>query len=145
MFVFCFECIDEERVRSTFKNMMLRDTPCGKGIWGNDLLRRGIHFKECGERIRGFYLENSEGELRGSPLRVSFNGRFIKKGDKCIFKVLIYPRLVELILILLSYISISIAAELIVFILSTVIFIVFIWGYIKSIRETVFFFQRWIR
>ena len=146
MLKFQFECSDEKRVRADFENIMFRDTPCGKGIWGNDLLRSGIHFKECGEKIKGFYIVGSESEgTRGSPLRVSFEGRFIQKGDKQIFEVLIYPRMIELLFILIAYISISIAAKLIGFVLSTVIFAVFMIGYFKGIKETEVFFRRWVR
>ena len=146
MLKFQFECSDEKRVRADFEHMMIRDTPCGKGIWGNDLLRSGIHFKECGDKIKGFYIVGSESEgTRGSPLRVSFAGRFIKKGDKRIFEVLIYPRMVELLLVLIAYISISIAAELIGFVVSTVIFAVFMIGYCKAIKETANFFRQWVR
>ena len=146
MLKFQFECSDEKRVRADFENMMLRDAPCGKGIWGNDLLRSGIHFKECGENIKGFYISESESEgTRGSPLRVSFVGRFIKKGDKRIFEILIYPRMVEFLFILIAYISISIATELIGFVVSTVIFAVFIIDYFKGIKETADFFRQWVR
>ena len=110
------------------------------------MLRSGIHFKECGEKIKGFYISESESEgTRGSPLRVSFVGRFIKKGDKQIFEVLIYPRMVEFLFILIAYISISIAAELIGFVVSTVIFAVFMIGYFKGIKETADFFRQWVR
>ena len=143
---FQFECSDEKRVRADFENMMLRDAPCGKGIWGNDLLRSGIHFKECGEKIKGFYISESEREgTRGSPLRVSFVGRFIKNGDKQIFEVLIYPKMVEFLFILIAYISISIATELIGFVVSTVIFAIFMIGYFKGIKETADFFRQWVR
>ena len=146
MLKFQFECSDEERIRTDFENMMFRDTPCGKGIWGNDLLRSGIHFSKCGEKIKGFYLTESENEgMRGSPLRVSFCGRFVKKGDKCIFEVFIYPRLVEFLFILFTYVSISVVAELIGFLFSTVILIIFMLAYIKAIKKTVAFFQRWVR
>ena len=146
MLKFQFECSDEERVRADFENMMLRDMTCGKGIWGNDLLRSGIHFKECGEKIKGFYMTESENEgTRGSPLRVSFEGRFIKKGDKQIFEVLIYPRVVELLVILVAYISISVVAEIIGFVLSTIVFVIFVLGYLKGIKETADFFRRLVR
>lgn len=146
MFKFQFECSDEDRVRADFKNMIFRDTPCGKDIFGNDLLRRGIHFKEYENRIKGFYINESENEgTRGSPLRVSFCGRFVKKADKTFFEVYIYPRLVEFLFILIAYVSISVAGELAGFILSTVIFIIFMVGYIKGIKETAEFFQRWVR
>ena len=146
MLKFQFECSDEKSVCADFENIMLRDTPRGKGIWGNDLLRSGIHFIECGEKIKGFYSTESENEgTRGSPLRVSFRGKFVKKGDKCIFEVFIYPRLVEFLLILFAYVSISIVAELTGFLFSTVILIIFMLGYIKAIKEAVAFFQRWVR
>ena len=146
MLKFQFECSDENRVRADFKNMILRDTPCGKSIFGNDLLRRGIHFTECETRIKGFYINESENEgTRGSPLRVSFRGRFVKKADKTFFEVYIYPRLFELLFILTAYISISAETEFIGFLLSTVIFIIFMVGYIKGIKATAEFFQRWIK
>ena len=72
-------------------------------------------------------------------------GRFIKKGDKQIFEVLIYPRMVELLFILIAYISISTAAELIGFVVSTVIFAVFMIGYFKGIKETEVFFRQCVR
>ncbi len=146
MLKFQFECSDDKCVRADFENMMLRDTPCGKGIWCNDLLRSGIHFKECGEKIKGFYITESENEgTRGASLRVSFEGRFIKKGDKQIFEVFIYPRMVEFLFVLVAYVSISAVAELIVFLLSTVVFVVFMLGYFKGIKETADFFRRWVR
>lgn len=145
MFKFQFECSDEDRVRADFNNMILRDTPCGKSIFGNDLLRRGIHFTECENSIKGFYIDESENKgTRGSPLRVSFRGRFVKKANKTFFEVYIYPRFFELIFILIAYVSISVAAELIGFLLATVIFIVFMAGYIKGIKETAEIFKRLI-
>ena len=145
MFKYQFECSDEDRIRADFENIMLQDAPCGKGIFGNYLLRRGIHFTECGNSINGFYIDESENEgTRGSPLRVSFRGRFVKKGDKTFFEVYIYPRLFELVFILIAYVSISVEAELIGFLLATVIFIVFMVGYIKGIKETAEFFKRLI-
>lgn len=145
MFKFQFECSDEDRVRADFYNMMLRDTPCGKGVFGNDLLRSGIHFTECENVIKGFYIDESENEgTRGSPLRVSFRGRFVKKANKTFFEVYIYPKFFELIFLLIAYVSISVAAELIGFLLATVIFIVFMAGYMKSIKATAEFFKRWI-
>ena len=89
MFKFQFECSDEHCVRTDFENMMLQDTPCGKGLFGKDLLRRGIHFTECENSIKGFYINELENEgTRGSPLRVSFRGRFVKKVKKNFLRIL---------------------------------------------------------
>ena len=146
MFKFHFVCSDEERVRTDFENMILRGTPCGKGIFGNDLFGRGVHFKECGDKLKGFYINESENNgTRGSPLRVYFRGKFVRKKNKTFFEVYIYPGLIELLFILAVYISTSIVADLIGFIFSTAIFLIFMFGYIKGITETAEFFERWIR
>lgn len=145
MFKFRFACSNEGNVRAAFENMMLQDAPCGKGIFGNDLLNRGVHFKECGKRIKGFYIHESEEGTRGSPVRVSFTGRFVKKKSGTFFEVYVYPRLIEFLLILFAYVFISIEAELIGFLISTVVFVGFMVGYMISMRQTVHFFQRWVR
>lgn len=145
MFKFRFECSDEARVRANFEHLMLQDIPCGKGILGDDLLRRGVHLIECGEQIKGFYIDRSEDECaKGSPLRVSFHGKFAMKANQTVFEVYIYPQLLEFLLILVAYILISIAASLSGFLFSTVVFILFMVGYYKSIKETARFFQQWI-
>ena len=146
MLKFQIACSDEERVRSDFETMMHRDTPCGKGIWGNHLWRRGIHFKECGKRIKGFYMTESDNEgTRGSPLRVSFSGRFVQKGDRSFFEVYIYPSPIEFFFILLAYISISIAAPLVASVLVSLVFVVFVVGYMKGIKDAAEFFRRWVK
>lgn len=146
MLKFQFKCSEQERVRAEFENMMLCDTPCGKGIFGNHLWKRGIHFKECGERISGFYIQESENEgMRGSPLRVCFRGRFLKKGDGTVLEVYIYPRWIECLLLLLAAVSVSLLADMFGMILSIIVFSIFMVGYMVSIKNTVAFFARWVR
>ena len=53
--------------------------------------------------------------------------------------------MVEFLFILIAYISISIPAELIGFVVSTVIFAVFMIGYFKGIKKTADFFRQWVR
>ena len=144
MFRFSFECSDAERVRDTFENIMLRDKPCGKGIFGIDLFGRGVHFKECGETIKGYFIERSENEgVRGSPLHVSFRGRFVEKDNRTFFEVYIYPSLLQALFIIFAYIFAAI--ELVAFLLWTAVVAFFMFGYVKNIKEASEFFREWVR
>ena len=140
MFRFRFPCTSEERVRATFEYMKLHDVP-EKSIWGFNLMDKGIHFTKCDKRIKGFYIHSSEfgGGRGGSPIRTTFNGRFIKNGENLVFEVYICPKLIELMFIVLAYLSIAIGAgvDSFGFVFCTVIFTAFIYGYAVSIRECV--------
>ena len=62
------------------------DLPCGKSILGGDLFKSGIHFQECNDKIKGFYLSKSENEShRGSPIRVCFSGEFVEEENNLFF------------------------------------------------------------
>ena len=141
-----FSCSNEKIVRDTFENMMLRDLPKGKGIFGQNLYGQGIHLEECGKRIKGFYVHCSEVEsARSSPARVSFRGRFVKKKDKTVFEVYVYPRLIEIVFLLFVYVSVSIVADFVGFLLFTVVFVMATVGYARDMKETTGFFERWVR
>lgn len=141
-----FKCYNEVQVRAAFEHNMLYDAPSGRGIFGSDLWDSGIHFKECGKRIKGFYLQSSEGDSpHGSPIRVVFNGGFLKKADGTYFVVYIYPRLFELLFILFAFVILFITAELFGLVFCTLIFIGFMYGYIKGIKEAADIFRRLVR
>ena len=89
--------------------------------------------------------ESENGGTRGSPLRVSFSGRFVQKGDCSFFEVYIYPSPIEFFFILLAYISISIAAPLVASVLVSLVFVVFVVGYMKGIKDAAEFFRRWVK
>ena len=146
MFKFRFKCSDEGRVRTAFENNKFYDRPAGKGIFGNDLQDKGIHFKECGKQIKGFYISESEAEAtKGAPIRVEFNGCFIKREDGTFFEVYIYPKPMEFLLVLIAYIILSLASGLFGFLFSTLIFIGFMYVYICNIKETVNIFKKMVR
>ena len=146
MFKYRFPCSNEQDTRDFFYNMMCRDTPIGKGLFGHDLLRRGIHFTDIGEEIKGFYMSESEGESsRGDPLRVSFSGSFVREGNDLFFEVLIYPRIAELLFIAGGYVAISVAGGLVGLLISTVIFALFMVGYFSDIKKASAELRRMVR
>ena len=144
MFRFRFPCTSEERVRAVTEYMKLQDVP-EKSIWGFNLMDKGIHFTKCDKRIKGFYIHSSEfgGGRGGSPIRTTFNGRFIKNGENSVFEVYICPKVIEFVFILLAYFSIVIGSggDLFGSVFCTVILAVFIYGYAVSIRECARFLQ----
>ena len=145
VFKYRFPCLCEEETRALFENRMLNDAPCGKGLFGTDLWRQGLHFTECGERIKGFYLPEHEcNSTRGSPIRTTFFGKFVKDGDNTFFEVYIYPRVIEIIFIIFGYLLISISAEFIVFLFTTLVFGALAFGHWLNIKETVEDFKKLI-
>lgn len=145
MLKFRYRCTDENRVREGFEAMMLRDRPCAKELFGYRYLK-GIHFRECGERIVGFYVTQSETFTRGgASTRISFRGRFMKKNGETFFEVYIYPEAIPFLLFLSVYVSISAVVDRVGFFFVTAIFIAFMIGYIKGVKETADFFAQWIR
>lgn len=138
MFKYAFACSDEDRIRTNVKQMMSNDSPCGKSLFGGDLYGPGVHFQECGEVIRGFYLDVSENEAhRGSPIRVRFRGRFVRdKDDNLFFKVYIYPRVPELLFLIYAFVFFFFWGNLMGNIVYALVLIFFIKGYYDMIKGT---------
>ena len=146
MFKYRFICSNENDIRSTIRQMSFNDFPCGKSIFGGDLYRSGIHFQSCDDVIKGFYLDQSEDEIhRGSPIRVSFKGYFVREDDNLVFELFIYPRIIELLLLIYVFLFVCVVGEIIGFILTTVILFFFAKGYYNMIKETYKVFDRIIK
>lgn len=112
---------------------MSNDLPCRKSFSGEDLYEDGIHFQECGDKIKGFYLSQSEkSSFRNLPVRMYFEGKFTQESGTLFFDVKIYPRM-RLILLLLSIfilIYIAIAGKVIGIIVDVIILLFFgLWLY----------------
>lgn len=112
---------------------MSNDLPCRKSFSGEDLYEDGIHFQECGDKIKGFYLSQSEkSSFRNLPVRMYFEGKFTQESGTLVFDVKIYPRM-RLILLLLSIfilIYIAIAGKVIGIIVDVIILLFFgLWLY----------------
>ena len=153
MFKFRFPCEDEDSVRYAFENMMCRDIP-ESGLFGEEYYDAGIHFTQCGERIKGFYINSTErprsGRRRGRPIRVCFRGRFVERKGKKHFEVYIYPRVWEMLTFLLGFLLVvggSYAAD---FSYAGLVFSTLVGGliaffYVMNIKATAEFFEKWVR
>ena len=105
MFKYRFPIKNKDNVIYRINQMTSADVPCGKSVFGGDLYDAGIHFTESEEKIKGFFLDCSEVSVRGNPLRVRFNGRFISKNDDLFFDVFIYPDIFQMLVWLLRLLS----------------------------------------
>lgn len=135
MFKYSFRCDNETYVRSQITNMMMNDLPIGKSLFGKEFFRQGIHFTECGEKIKGYYLSSDEGDRRGVT-RIMFSGKFIETAEGTFFNVYIYPKITELIFLLIITGSFLSTFEPLFIIVSCFMFIMFVRGYILNINET---------
>ena len=103
MFKYRFVCYDENNVRSYINDAMSNDFSYVKGVWGNYLYCRGLHFLENSTTIKGFFINESEWEtVRGSPARIIFKGKFVKINDEIYFDVYIYPQIIEFLFFLFA-------------------------------------------
>ena len=102
MFKYRFACSNKDNILFSINQIIANDSPCGKSIFGGDLYKSGIHFEICEEKIKGFFLAESENEShRGSPIRVCFSGEFVEEENNLFFDVCIYPRIVEILFLIL--------------------------------------------
>ena len=137
MFKYRFVCSNKETAILNINQKMLNDLPCGKSIFGGNLYSRGIHFKECGEKIRGFYLDKSENKHgRGSQIRVCFTGRFVEENGNLFFDCYIYPRIIEVLFLVLVFMVFASGGKIFGFIMSIAVLLIFGKGYYNMIKET---------
>lgn len=137
MFKFMFVCADKDEILFHINQIIMNDLPCGKSIFGNDLYKSGIHFQECDDKIKGFYIAESENEShKGSPIRVCFTGKFIDDTENLFFGVHIYPRVMEFLLLIFAFLFLSITGKVIGFIIAAVVLSFFIKGYYDMMKET---------
>lgn len=143
MFRYRFECSDENTVRSVLATMQSDSIP---GLFGGRLYHSGIHFTAFGKKIKGFYTSESEfdetsGRNRSSPIRVCFSGRFVNKKGKCYFELSIYPRLIEILFLLVGYALIAVT-DWIAFAVATALVLVVSFFYLKNIISCAEEFER---
>ena len=147
MFRYRFECSDENLARSVMATMQSDSMP---SLFGARLYDSGIHFTEFGKKIKGFYIEESEirdasrGGRRGSPMRACFSGRFVHKKGKCFFEVSIYPRLFDVILLLVGYAATALV-DWTAFAVASAIFLIFSFFYLKTLLRCAEEFDRLFR
>ena len=137
MFKYRFTCTNKNDILFHLNQIITNDLPCGKTFWGDDLYKSGIHFHKCGDRIKGFYLAEPENEAhRGLPIRVCFSGEFVKKENDLFFDVYIYPRIIEILFLIVAFISLSFFGKVVGFIISLVVLCMFCKGYIVMMKDT---------
>ena len=108
MFKYRFACKNKDNIFFAINQIIANDLPSGKSIFGGDLYKSGIHFEICEEKIKGFFLAESENEShRGAPIRVCFSGEFVEEENDLFFDVYIYPRIVEILLLIFAFIFLS--------------------------------------
>ena len=141
-----FICSDKELTRCKIENLMTCDTPCGRGIFGQNLYASGIHFTECGDKIKGFYISSSENEsTKGSPIKVSFNGTFSRKEDKTFFEVIIYPNLLQYLFLVIAILFLIFTSNTFGIIFVSLVILAFIIGYYFDVKKIVAEFRKIIR
>ena len=137
MFKYRFACSNKDNILFSINQIIANDSPCGKSIFGGDLYKSGIHFETYEEKIKGFFLAESENEShRGSPIRVCFMGEFVQEENDLFFDVYIYPRIVEIAFLIFAFIFLSFFGKIVGFIISIFVFCLFGKGYIDMIKDT---------
>lgn len=146
MFKYRFDCANEERIRAAVEQSMRSDLPCGKSLLGGDLYGPGVHFQECGEVIKGFYLDASEAEAyKGSLIRVRFRGSFVRHSDnRLFFETYIYPCPSDILFWLCGLIF-SLFCNIMAVVVYSLILLFFAKCYCDMINETRDIFRRIFR
>ena len=135
MFKYSFRCDNEACAREEITNMMMNDLPVGVSPFGKEFFRKGIHFTECGEKVKGYYLSSDEGDRRGVT-RIMFSGKFIETAEGTFFNVYIYPKIIELVFLAIGFGAFISTLEPLFMTVSIFMLIMFVRGYIRDINET---------
>lgn len=135
MFKHHFLCYDESLARAKIEHIMSNDSPYGSFL-GSKLYKSGIHFTSCNETIKGFYLDENEGSARGASIRICFEGQFVTKDGEHFFDVLIYPKIIEIVFLILAAVFMIYFGKMIGLIMGVVVLTVFTKGYHDLICET---------
>ena len=131
-----FVCSNKEMIINKIEDMMIRDYPV-KSIWGINLYRSGIHFQECGEIIKGFYLDEGEDEtIHGSPIRVCFFGKFIEDAGNLFFDVYIYPNIFEAVFFIFAFVFACVYGGIAGFMVASLVLFFFAKGYYDMMNDT---------
>ena len=131
-----FVCSNKEMIINKIEEMMIRDYPT-KSIWGINLYRSGIHFQECSETIKGFYLDEGEDEtIHGSPIRVCFSGEFIEDAGNLFFDVYIYPNIFEAMFLIVAFVFACVYGGIAGLIIASFVLFFFAKGYYDMMNDT---------
>ena len=139
MFKYRFVCTDKETILFRVNQMIVNDLPCEKTIFGENIFKAGIHFQECGEIIKGFYLEESEeddGRFRGAPIRICFFGKFVEDTGNLFFDVHIYPNIIELLFFVFAFVFACVYGGVAGFIVSSLVLFFFAKVYYDMMNDT---------
>ena len=137
MFKYRFTCTNRDNILFFINQIIANDLPCGKSIFGGDLYKSGIHFEKYEEKIKGFFLAESENEShRGLPIRVCFSGEFVEEESNLFFDVYIYPRNIEVLFLIFAFIFLSFFGEVTGFIISVFVLCIFSKSYIDMMKDT---------
>ena len=137
MFKYRFACSNKDNISFSINQIIANDSPCGKSIFGGDLYKSGIHFEVCEEKIKGFFLAESENEShRGSLIRICFSGEFVEEENNLFFDVCIYPRIVEILFLIFAFLFLSFFGKVTGVIISVVVLCIFGKGYIDMMKDT---------
>ncbi len=100
------------------------------------MYKSGVHFQECGDTIKGFYLSESENVLhRGSPIHVCFSGEFVEEDNTLFFDVYIYPRIIEILFLIVAFILMSFFGKITGVIISVILLCLFGKGYVDMMKD----------
>lgn len=136
MFKYRFTCTNKDDILFRINQIVTNDLPCGKSMFGGVLYKSGIHFEECDEKIKGFYLAESENKShRGSPIRVCFCGQFVEEENNLFFDVYIYPRIIEVLFLMVAFIFLSFFGKATGLIISVVVLCLFGKGYYDMMKD----------
>ena len=137
MFKYRFACSNKDNISFSINQIIANDSPCGKSIFGGDLYKSGIHFEVCEEKIKGFFLAESENEShRGSLIRICFSGEFVEEENNLFFDVCIYPRIVDILFFIFAFLFLSFFGKVTGVIISVVVLCIFGKGYIDMMKDT---------
>ncbi len=136
MFKYRFKCTDKEVILCKIKQISAKNSTYIKSIFGMRLYESGIHIKRCEDKIEGFFLQESEEEThKGSPVRVCFTGKFTEVNGDLFFEVYIYPKMTELLILLLAAVFISVTGKTAGLVISIILLSFFAKGYYDMIKS----------
>ena len=138
MFHYRFACTDKDDILFRINQIVIKDFPHGKTIFGSYLFNSGIHFQEWGDRIRGFYLDEPEEEdnFKGAPIRVCFTGEFVEDAGELFFDVYIYPNIFEAAFFIFAFIFAGVYGGIAGFIVASLVLFFFAKGYYDMMNDT---------
>lgn len=137
LFKYKFVCKNKENILYRIEQIKNNELPCGKTLWGSALYKEGIHFQEVGDKIKGFFLNETENKShRGSPLRICFQGEFKEEAGILYFNVVVYPRIFEAIFLLFTFCCFASVENVIGTIIGIAFMSIFLKEYYDLIKNT---------